>query len=147
MEAASKVARRDRTGSPSESSGFERVLPKYADLLGLRALAHAFVLTPPSVWLFTTRNDVGPTNNCVERDLRPRVIWGKTSFFTQSARGDRFKERMLTVTQTVTQTLRRRGSSDSSSTAFKRRSAGQQPLGSCRPAERLPPTRVTGKRQ
>lgn len=85
---------------------FERVLPKYADLLGLRTLAHAFVLTPPSVWLFTTRDDVEPTNNRVERDLRPLVIWGKTSFFTQSARGDRFKERMLTVTQT----LRRRGS-------------------------------------
>ena len=87
-------------------ANFNWLLSKYASLPGLRTLSHAFVLTPASVWLFTTRDDVEPTNNLAERDLRPLVMWRKTSFGTDSARGDRFMERALTVTQT----LRRQGS-------------------------------------
>lgn len=83
----------------------ERLLSTYIELPGLRTLAHAFVLTPESVWLFTTNADVDPTNNRAERDLRMLVMWRRTSFGTQSARGDRFLERILTVTQT----LRRQG--------------------------------------
>lgn len=82
------------------------LLSTYASLPGLRTLAHAFMLTPASVWLFTQRDDVEPTNNLAERDLRPLVMWRKTSFGTASARGDRFMERALTVAQT----LRRQGS-------------------------------------
>ena len=81
------------------------VLSKYTALPGLRTLAHAFVLSD-SMWLFTKRDDVEPTNNLAERDLRPLVMWRKTSFGTASERGDRFMERALTVTQT----LRRHGS-------------------------------------
>jgi transposase len=75
-------------------------LAKNMDLVGLRTLAHAFWLTPESVWLFLTRADVSPTNNLAERDLRRLVIWKKTSFGTASVRGDRFAERMLTVVMT-----------------------------------------------
>jgi transposase len=44
---------------------------------------------------------VEPTNNLAERDLRPLVMWRKTSFGTESLRGDRFMERVLTVKQTL----------------------------------------------
>jgi hypothetical protein len=43
----------------------------------MRTLAHVFVLAPESLWLFTTRDDVEPTNNLAERDLRPLVMWRK----------------------------------------------------------------------
>ena len=84
----------------------ERTLSNHTALPGLRTLAHAFVLTPASVWLFTINPDVDPTNNRAERDLRLLVMWRRTSFGTESLRGDRFVERILTVTQT----LRRQGS-------------------------------------
>jgi len=38
-----------------------------------------------------------PINNAKERALRPAVIWRKLSFGTQSARGSRFVEKVLTV--------------------------------------------------
>lgn len=69
-------------------------------LPGMRTILEAFVLTPESVWNFTTRNDLDATNNMAERDLRRFVIWRKTSFGSQSERGDRFIERMLTVVTT-----------------------------------------------
>ncbi|NLF70852.1 MAG: transposase [Candidatus Anammoximicrobium sp.] len=43
---------------------------------------------------------VEPTNNTAERVLRHAVIWRKLSFGTQSARGSRFVERMLTTIET-----------------------------------------------
>jgi transposase len=52
-------------------------------LTGLRTILEAFVLTPESVWLFTTRDDVDATNSMAERDLRRFVIWRKTSSVTQ----------------------------------------------------------------
>ncbi len=38
-----------------------------------------------------------PTNNHAERHLRRFVIWRKISFGTQSARGSRYVERIMTV--------------------------------------------------
>jgi transposase len=79
----------------------ENLLSRNMELPGLRTLAHAFILTSSSVWLFTT--DVGvslgiePTNNLAERDLRRFVLWKKRSFFSQSRRGDRFMERAMTI--------------------------------------------------
>ena len=58
------------------------------------------MLTPASLWLFTTRADVTPTNNMAERDLRPFVLRKRKTFFTQSWRGDRFTERFSTAVQT-----------------------------------------------
>jgi transposase len=54
-----------------------------------------------SLWTFTRRMGVEPTNNAAERALRPAVIWRKTSFGSDSERGLRFAERILTVTATL----------------------------------------------
>ena len=43
---------------------------------------------------------VDPTNNHAERELRAFVLWRKRSFGTQSARGNRFAERIMTVVHT-----------------------------------------------
>jgi len=59
----------------------------------------------PSLWTFTRRRGVPPTNNLAERELRPAVLWRKGSFGCQSERGERFVDRMLTVVRT----LRRQG--------------------------------------
>jgi transposase len=50
-----------------------------------------------SLWTFTQREGVEPTNNAAERAVRHAVCWRKTSYGTDSERGSRFVERMLTV--------------------------------------------------
>jgi transposase len=50
------------------------------------------------LWTFVREPGIEPTNNHAERCLRRGVLWRKTSFGTQSERGQRFAERMLTVT-------------------------------------------------
>jgi hypothetical protein len=52
------------------------------------------------LWTFLDVEGVEPTNNVNERALRPAVIWRKLSFDTQSARGSRFVETILTVVET-----------------------------------------------
>lgn len=52
------------------------------------------------LWTFVEVEGVEPTNNGAERALRHAVIWRKLSFGTQSARGSRFVERLLTVIET-----------------------------------------------
>ena len=52
------------------------------------------------LWTFLDVEEVEPTNNASERALRPAVIWRKLSFGTQSARGSRFVETILTVVET-----------------------------------------------
>jgi transposase len=52
------------------------------------------------LWTFLDVEGVEPTNNISERALRPAVIWRKLSFGTQSARGSRFVETILTVIET-----------------------------------------------
>ena len=54
-----------------------------------------------AMWTFVYSPRIEPTNNHAERELRPVVLWRKRCFGTQSDRGDRFAERMLTVTQTA----------------------------------------------
>lgn len=54
-----------------------------------------------SLWTFVHHEGVEPTNNLAERDLRAAVIWRKTSFGTDSPRGSRFVERMLTTVSTL----------------------------------------------
>jgi len=63
-----------------------------------RILKHA-----DSLWTFTRLQDVEPTNNMAESRIRPAVLWRRKSFGTQSARGSRFVERMLTATATLRQ--------------------------------------------
>jgi len=49
------------------------------------------------LWTFVDHPDVPPTNNHAERTVRQGVMWRKTSFGTQSARGARYVERVLSV--------------------------------------------------
>jgi transposase len=60
-----------------------------------------------ALWAFVDRPGVDPTNNLAERDLRPFVLWRKGSSGTQSDRGERYAERIMTVTHS----LRRQGRS------------------------------------
>jgi transposase len=54
-----------------------------------------------AMWTFLTTPGVQPTNNHAERELRRLVMWRKRCFGSQSERGDRFVERMLTVTHSL----------------------------------------------
>lgn len=53
------------------------------------------------IWTFARHRGVPLTNNLAERRIRPAVLWRKGSFGTQSERGSRFVERILTVVQTL----------------------------------------------
>lgn len=55
----------------------------------------------PALWLFATVEGVEPTNNHIERLLRPGVLWRKNAFGNHSEAGCRFTERILTVVQTL----------------------------------------------
>ena len=50
-----------------------------------------------SLWHFFEAEDIPPTNNHAERQLRPLVISKKLTFGTQSNRGSRFIERIFTI--------------------------------------------------
>jgi hypothetical protein len=52
------------------------------------------------LWTFVKVEGIEPTNNTAERTLRPAVIYRKLSFGTQSAKGSRYLERILTVSET-----------------------------------------------
>jgi transposase len=54
----------------------------------------------PALWTFVRVQGVEPTNNHIERLLRPAVLWRKRSFGSQSEAGCRWVERLLTVVQT-----------------------------------------------
>lgn len=55
----------------------------------------------PALWNFAySSGKVEPTNNLAERDLRQFVIWRKISFGSQSDRGSRFMERMISIRST-----------------------------------------------
>jgi transposase len=56
-----------------------------------------------SMWTFARVAGVPPTNNAAERAERHAVIWRRISGGTDSARGSRFVERMLTVVATCRQ--------------------------------------------
>jgi transposase len=67
------------------------------------ATAREVLKLKDALWTFVSTEGVEPTNNAAERALRPAVIWRKVSFGTQSARGSRFVERILTVSATLKQ--------------------------------------------
>jgi transposase len=52
------------------------------------------------LWTFVYDAHVEPTNNLAERTVRQAVLWRKGSFGTQSERGARYVERILTVCAT-----------------------------------------------
>ena len=54
-----------------------------------------------ALWTFVDHEGVEPTNNESEREVRQGVIWRKMSLGSQSQRGSRYAERMLTVSATL----------------------------------------------
>lgn len=52
------------------------------------------------LFTFLTHEGVEPTNNAAEQAIRPAVQWRKLCFGNQSDAGERFTERILTVTRT-----------------------------------------------
>jgi transposase len=63
-------------------------------------LAREIVRHLESLWLFLEEQGVEPTNNRSERALRFAVIWRKRSYGTQSEKGNRWVERILSLKQT-----------------------------------------------
>jgi transposase len=55
----------------------------------------------PALWTFASVDGVEPTNNFAERILRQGVLWRKGSFGTDSPKGSRFVERILTAVTTL----------------------------------------------
>jgi len=53
-----------------------------------------------SRWVFLDETGVEPTNNRAERALRFAVLWRKRSNGTQSEKGNRWVERLLSFRQT-----------------------------------------------
>jgi transposase len=82
-----------------------RLLEQGASLSSWRApgLCRGILALEPAMWTFVRKDGVEPTNNVAERAIRPAVIWRKTSLGTQSGRGSRFVERMLTCVATLRQ--------------------------------------------
>jgi len=73
------------------AAGVKEVSGSCADILAHRA----------ALWTFVDRDDVEPTNNESERELRAFVLWRKRSFGAQSDRGNLFAERVMTVAHTA----------------------------------------------
>lgn len=73
------------------ASGIAQLAGSCADMLAHRE----------ALWTFVDEVGVEPTNNHAERELRGFVLWRKQSFGTQSERGNRFAERLMTITHTA----------------------------------------------
>jgi len=54
-----------------------------------------------ALWTFLDHENVEPTNNHAEREIRAFVLWRKRSFGTQSKRGNVFAERLMTIAHTA----------------------------------------------
>ena len=65
------------------------------------ALCANLLVVEPALWTFLYKKGVEPTNNHMERLLRPGVLWRKNALGSHSEAGCRFVERMLTVVQTL----------------------------------------------
>jgi transposase len=55
----------------------------------------------PALWTFVEVENVEPTNNHAEREIRAFVLWRKRSFGTQSERGNVFAANLMTVAHTA----------------------------------------------
>jgi transposase len=64
------------------------------------ALCQELLAHEAALWTFVREERVEPTNNAAEQALRGAVIWRKSCFGAHSADGNRFVERILTVSAT-----------------------------------------------
>jgi transposase len=71
------------------------------DINGLSGSCANILEHRQALWTFVERDDVEPTNNHGERELRAFVLWRKRSFGTQSERGNLFAERVMTIAHTA----------------------------------------------
>lgn len=69
-------------------------------------LCESLLKLEPALWTFLRVAGVEPTNNAAEQALRPAVLWRKGSFGTQSAGGNAFVVRLLSVAATCKQQQR-----------------------------------------
>lgn len=72
-----------------------------ADIEKLSGSCSDILVHEEALWTFVDRDDVEPTNNHAERELRAFVLWRKRSFGAQSDRGNLFAERVMTVAHTA----------------------------------------------
>lgn len=72
-----------------------------AKIRGLSGACEDILKHKQALWLFVTEDGVEPTNNHAELEIRDFVLWRKRSFGSQSDRGDKFAERIMTVTRTA----------------------------------------------
>lgn len=63
-------------------------------------LARSLLNALESLWVFLEEHGVEPTNNRAERALRFGVIWRKRCFGSQSDKGERWVERILSLKET-----------------------------------------------
>jgi transposase len=73
------------------SCSVQKVAGRCGEILALEA----------ALWTFVHVEGLEPTNNAGERILRQGVLWRKGSFGTDSPKGSRFVERILTVVTTL----------------------------------------------
>ena len=66
----------------------------------VRTRAAGFLKNWDILFTFLRVEGIEPTNNAAERAIRPAVQWRKICFGNQSSNGERFTERILTVTRT-----------------------------------------------
>jgi transposase len=69
-------------------------------------ISHELLAHWEALWTFVRVEGVEPTNNAAEQALRPAVLWRKGCFGAQSAAGNQFVERILTVSATCQQQQR-----------------------------------------
>jgi len=72
-----------------------------ADIARLSGSCADILAHKEALWTFAKRDDVEPTNNHAEREIRAFVLWRKRSFGTQSERGNLFAERLMSVAHTA----------------------------------------------
>jgi transposase len=72
-----------------------------ADIRGLSGSCADILDHKAALWTFVDEDDVDPTNNAAEREIRAFVLWRKRSFGTQSNRGNVFAENLMTVAHTA----------------------------------------------
>ena len=81
----------ERTLESAQKADITRLSGSFADILAHRE----------APWTFVIKEGVEPTNNHAERELRSFVLWRKRCFGSQSERGDRFAERLMSVAHTA----------------------------------------------
>lgn len=90
-----------RSRMVSLSSEVESLLQEGANCKGpLAGKCREILKHREHLWTFVSCRDVSPTNNAAEQIVRQGVLWRKMSFGTQSKRGARYVERMLSVCAT-----------------------------------------------